>query len=832
VSDDTATEERPGPLSGLRVVDLSSTLTGAHTTQFLADFGAEVTMVEGPGGHPLRSQPAWPFWARGKRSILLDLRDPADLATARRLASGADVVVQTWRPGVAERLGLGYDDLSAGNPRLILSAVTGFGRTGPLRHLKGYEQVVMAKVGGLDAWGGITPRPGPAYTSAPFAAFSASQVALHGILAALVERQHSGRGQQVDTSLVQSLAAHDTWNWLIQMLVARYSEAFSAAAPADADAMVPNSPLFFRLMAGLSRDGRWMQLSQTTDKLWNAFLGLAGKGDLVAAGIDPAKDEDPQTRVAFWAELLTLLRSRTYDEWLVGFDQEPDVWAETFRSGTELLDHPQIVFDGNVVTPDVDGLGPVRQPGPLVDMAVTPGSATGAVPALDQHGAAIRAALEQASTGTPAAPGGRAPTSAPPGEPPLAGITVVELGTFFAGPFGATLLADLGARVIKLEALEGDPIRNIMPFPEVGGVKVLQGKETVAVDIASPEGREIAYALIGQADVVLQCFRAGVAERLGFDAPTLLARHPGLVYLNAPGYGTGGPCGHRPAFAPTIGAGSGLAMRNVGPSMPEDPTALELDDVKRAALRLSAATMGYAHADGFSALGVGTALLLGLVAKRLGGPGQEMTTTMLSTMAHALSEDMVEYEGRVPMPAADPELHGPNALYRLYRSAGDGWVFLAAPQDREWPGLLEALAPWVDLAADGRFADPASRLANDAEQVEVLAEVFARHPAAEWEAELVPADVACVEVARGPVENNVTGLTGLGRDHGFLVDTEHPLLGEHVRLAPLNQFSRSGGVAGPAALVGAHTEAVLAELGYDAEQVADLRARGVVGGSR
>lgn len=808
-------------LAGLRVVEFSTNLIGAHVGQVLADFGAEVTMVEPPGGNPLRAQPAWPFWARGKRSVMLDLAETAQLQTARDLAGSADVVVQTWRPGVAERLGLDYESLSEANDGLVLAAVTGFGQTGPLKDMKAYEAIVMAKVGGLDAFGGITPRPGPAFTSAPFASFSASQVALHGILGALIEREGSGRGQQVDVSLAQSLAAHDTWGWLIAMLLDRYEGAFSPAAPFDNETQTPNSPLFFRLMVGLSQDGRWMQLSQTTDKLWNAFLEMAGMDDVLEAGADPAANEDPAVRVAFWERLLDLLRSESYDHWLGLFDEHPDVWAETFRSGTELLDHPQMVHDNQVVSPEVAGLGPVRQPGPLVKLHQTPGSADGAVPALDEHGAEIRDAPQG---GSDDAAVGEGPT-----DPPLSGVTIVELGTFYAGPFGATLLTDLGARVIKLEPLEGDPIRHIMPFPEVGGIKVLAGKESVAVDINTPEGKGIALELIGRADVVLQCFRAGVPERLGLDFASVREVNPDLVYLNAPGYGTSGPYGHRPAFAPTIGAGSGLAMRNIGPSVSEHPEKLDLPDVKAATARLSQATMGYAHSDGFSALGVATGLLLAILARKRGGPAQEATTTMLSTLAHALGEGMIEYADCPPLAEADAELHGLSALYRLY-PADDGWVFLAAPQPGEWGDLVEALASWTDLGSDERFADAGSRAQHDGALAETLAAVFAQRSPADWEADLVGRDVACVEVTPGPIERIVTSDEGLGREHGYLVDREHETLGEYIRLAPIVRFSRSEGLAGEAPLAGRDTDAVLAEIGYDEERIGELRERGVLGG--
>ncbi len=802
-------------LGGISVLDLSSTLIGAHVTQLLADFGADVTMVEPPAGHTLRSEPAWPFWSRGKRSVVADLTDAPDRALVRDMASRCDVVLQTWRPGVAERFGLADADLRPSNPRLVSASVTAFGRTGPLRHLKGYEQVVMAKIGALDAFGGITPRPGPAYTSAPYCSFSSAQLCLQGILAALVERERTGLGQAVETTMLQGMAAHDTWNWLIAMLAERYPDAFKASAQFSDG--VPNNPLFFRLMVGLSADGRWMQLSQSTDKLWHAFLRLAGLGDLVDAGIDPPLDPDPAIRLAFWERLLTICRSRTYAEWLAGFDADTDVWAETFRGGLEPLDHPQLVHDRRVVAPEHPGLGSVRQPGPMVELTVTPGDAGRPGPALDEHGPVIRAAFDPEANPVAAE---LSISDGPIGETPLAGVTVVEFGTFYAAPFGATLLADLGARVIKLEPLEGDPIRNIMPFPEIGGIKVMAGKECVAVDLASDEGREIAYALVAQADIVLQCFRAGVAARLGLDSDTLRALNPNLVYLNAPGYGTGGPCGHRPAFAPTIGAGSGLAMRNIGPSLPADATAIDMEELKAVSVRLGASTMSYGHADGFSALGVGTALLLGLYAARRGGPPQELTTTMLTTMAHVLGDSLVDYQGKAPLRTADRELHGLCATYRLYE-AGDGrWVFLAAPQDDEWAALRIALQHWADIDSDAR--------ADDAALVATLTSVFTALPAAAWEALLVAVDVACVEVATGTVERIVTRPTGLGADHGILTTVEHPTFGEHTRLKPMVSFSRSAGVARPAALPGTHTRSVLAGLGYDADRIADLETRRII----
>ncbi|HEU4430159.1 MAG TPA: CoA transferase, partial [Myxococcota bacterium] len=136
----------PSALTGLRALDLSTTLAGAHVGQLLADYGAEVVQIEPPGGSPLRAEAAWPFWARGKKSIALDLKRPSDRDVVLGLARELDVLVETWRPGVAERLGLGFEELAAANPRLVYASITGFGRNNPFSRLQGYEGVVMAKL--------------------------------------------------------------------------------------------------------------------------------------------------------------------------------------------------------------------------------------------------------------------------------------------------------------------------------------------------------------------------------------------------------------------------------------------------------------------------------------------------------------------------------------------------------------------------------------------------------------------------------------------------------------------------------------------------------------
>jgi len=331
---------------------------------------------------------------------------------------------------------------------------------------------------------------------------------------------------------------------------------------------------------------------------------------------------------------------------------------------------------------------------------------------------------------------------------------------------------------------------------------------------------------VRRADAVLASFRAGVVERVGLDPDTLLGINPDLVYLSAPGYGVDGPCGHRPAFAPTIGAGSGMAYRNVGDAFPQRP-GLERGETKRAALRINSAAMVVGQADGFSSLGVATALLLGLLVRRRGGPGQALNTSMLLTMAHVLAEDMLEYEGRVPFRGTDAQQYGLHALYRLYETA-DGWVFLAAGAPGEWEPLAKALTPVVDLADDPRFADPECRREHDAELAALLTDAFARRGATEWESDLLPQDVGCVAVRPGKPEAELFGKDAFGRQMGWITEVEHPVVGTHPRLMPLIQFSRSATVVRSSDVCGAHTDAVLTEIGYDLDRIASLREAGVI----
>jgi crotonobetainyl-CoA:carnitine CoA-transferase CaiB-like acyl-CoA transferase len=196
-------------------------------------------------------------------------------------------------------------------------------------------------------------------------------------------------------------------------------------------------------------------------------------------------------------------------------------------------------------------------------------------------------------------------------------------------------------------------------------------------------------------------------------------------------------------------------------------------------------------------------------------------------MAQAMSEDGLVADGLPEFPTVDEGLFGIAATYRLYECR-TGWVFLAVPLESEWRALVEALGNPIELSAE-RFDDAAVRNTNDAALVAALDAIFRADDATSWEKRLGAAGVGCV-VAEARVTEEILMADPLWRDLGMVVDVVHPTFDEHPRLAPVVRFSRSTTVARAGCLAGQHTDAVLTELGFDADRIADLRARGVIGG--
>jgi crotonobetainyl-CoA:carnitine CoA-transferase CaiB-like acyl-CoA transferase len=778
----------------------------------LADFGADVVKVERPGGDPWRRLAAAPLWLRGKRSVVLDLAQPGDREQLYALCDRADVVVASFRPGSGERLRADYATLGARNPALVYASITGFGPRGPYAHYPAYEGVVAAKSGRMASFAGQRPREGPVYAAVPIGVHAAAQGAVHGILAALIARERSGRGQKVETSLLQAMLPYD----LMQLLLVQLAER-DPGLLAGIQALVGGMPTL-NYHPVMAKDGRWIQLGNLLEHLFFAFLDSTG---LLGELLTEERFQDPP---ATWQgevleeardRILERLRERTADEWMAIFRANGNVAAEPYASTQEALFHPDLVENGDIVEHVHPDLGSVRQIGPMARLDETPGAAGGPAPAVGQHQAEVLGGP------LPAPATRRADGDGPPPGRPLAGITVLEIATIIAAPLATSMLADLGARVIKVEAIGGDPYRSLGPAGMLAA-KTNAGKESICVDLKTVEGRAILRDLVRRADALVHNFRPGVPERLDLGYEQVRALRPDIVWVAATGYGPDGPGATRPSAHPVPGAASGGALYQAGAGMPP-PECRSLAEVREAARQLMRANEP--SPDPNTSVVIASATLLGLWAQRRLGRGQRVLVNMLVANAYANADDFLCYPAKPPRPVVDAELHGLAAGYRLYR-AREGWVFLALLGDAEWRSFCEAVArpEWL---ADARFATAEAREKNDAELAAALADLFRERPADDWEALLIAADVGCVRAdAPAPGEFFARDEHLIG--NGFAPRIRHARFGELRRWGPLVTCAGGAEAYGPGALAGEHTDALLAELGRSAEEIAHLRQIGVV----
>jgi crotonobetainyl-CoA:carnitine CoA-transferase CaiB-like acyl-CoA transferase len=766
-------------LDSMRILELGSGMAGAMTGMVLAENGAEVIRVEPPQGDPERGRPGAIVWHRGKRSVVLDLRDAEDRDRFVALAASADALIETLRPGAAARLGVDYDSLRNHAPRLVHLSITGFGERGPLRELPGYEGMLSAVSGRMSEQTGF--RPGPIFTPVPIASYGAAMLGVEGLLAALHARRETGRGQRVHTSLLHALSVYD-------MTIGYGNRTHAAPRPG-----LVYGVMRVCFMTAPTKDGRFIQMCSRQPHLFRNWLEALGlEGLLEAPDLVHMPDLFPsEARLAeVVASIEERMRERTLDEWMAIFSAK-DVGADPFYAPGEFLDHPQAIANGRRQVVHDPRVGETIQIGPLGLFSQTPSSIGRPAPALGEHQEQILGAIP------PAAPAASAVTMAP-ARRPLEGLVVIDCGYFYATPFAATLLAEAGARVIKVEPAAGDPGRRNWTASYSKG---MVGKRSIVVDLKTVEGREIVHALARRADVFLHNFRPGTPERLGIDYATLERINPRLLYVYGSCFGSRGPWSHKPGFhsSPNAIVGPGVIESGRG-NPPQNRT----------------------FADPASALATAAMIVVGIHARERTGRGQLLETTMLTSMAYAVSEWSLRYAGK-PEREVDAGQHGFDALHRLYETEA-GWLFLECHREREWQALCEVVDP--KLARDPRFATAAGRAENDGSLATGLEERLKRSTADEWQTRLLAAGVPAlradgIDHAAFMLEHPHC------RENGVSVLAEQPGTPLVARAGPVVEFGEHPTPIEPAAELGAHTAEVLRWLGYAEEAIGDLEARGI-----
>lgn len=745
-------------LRDVRVLDLTTGVAGPLAAMLLADFGADVVKAEPPHGDPGRTRPGFALFNRGKRSFVLDPHAADDRLGA--LLAGADTCV-TGTGSAA--LGLGpaaLDDLTVRHPSLVHLHMPPYLEDTPWAG--GAESnALLSAVLGLSrrqssyAGGPVDPvYPHLLYVQAIWGACTAA--------AALVERRRSGHGQRVTVG-----GAHGAMVAMpLQFLLTPGTE----PSATDVGPGGP-SPLYSRYKCA---DGRWLFVAGLTAKFQRTALTVLGLDHLLDdAGGELERLLAPENRPALRARVAATFATRTCDDWHLAFTAADCPTAPVaVRDGW--LDHPQVRAIGMAVTttgPDGPGAGPVTLPGNPINLTATPASPGHPAPRLGDGGDV-----------------GWDPRPGPAGDAvhragPLAGYRVLDLGMVLAGPYTGTLLAELGADVVKVEIPDGDGWRE-------RGFIYIRGQQGLALDLRTDEGRALFLRLVRGADVVIDNFRPGVLDRLGIGHAELLAANPRVVALSITAFGAGGPMSDAPGFDPLLQAMSGIMAAQGGDDEPVLLT-MAVNDVTVAALTALAACVGLAHRDRT-------------------GEGQSGWTSLAGAATFVQCEELVRAPGREQATVGGRDFPGPGALDRFYRTT-DGWI------------RLRAAEPDAERAVAALLGDPPP--ASEEETARRLDDRFATLSRRAAMSALIAAGVPAVparSVTELPDDLQMRRWDVFHR----LDRPDAPSLYATGRWAGFSRTPNDRVLVAPG--VGEHTTAVLRRLGLDDDAIAGLCERGVV----
>ena len=768
-----------GALDGVRVIDFGQYIAGPMTGMLLADQGAEVIKVDPPGG-PVWDAPANATWNRGKRSIVLDLKTESDLETARRLITSADVVIENFRPGVMDRLGLGAVAMTEADPRLVYTSLPGFASDDPRRDVAAWEGVVGASTATYFARGvfQMEDSPRPVYTALPIASTYAAFQAATAIGIALVAREGGGSDSSMPAGSDSSMPRGRGQ----RVEVPLFDGMFGALGYRG------QHPLTLRGLASLTTtqyicgDDRWVQFHSGNQNV-PEFMELAGISHWPEEGLF-----EPERREELDEKFRALFQTRTAQEW-EDLIAKAGSEATVCRTSAEWIPHPHARASQAIVDVKDPVLGQTSQPGLNVRMSGTPG-VIAPRHALDADRDAILA--EIGGTSAAAAASAEAPGAAEPKLGALAGVRVLDLCIILAGPTAGRTLAEYGADVIKIDA----PYRSdsVIFFTDVS-----RAKRSILLDLKTPEGLEVFWELVDSADVVVQNYRAGVAERLGIGYEQVRKRKPEIVYASLNSYGHVGPWADRPGHEQLAQAATGMQVRFGGDGPPQLQTNAIND-----------------YGTGFmGAYGVALALL----HRARTGEGQHIDSALAYTGVSLQTQFITDYEGHVWDEARGQDALGDGPLHRAYE-ASDGWLFLGAR--REDLERLETSAGLEGIASlEGDALAGALETAIGSGTVE------------EWVAKLVAASAGAhrvVELARELMEDPWV------IEHGLSLTREHMERGPVTTTGPAARLSRTPLVPGrPAPTPGSDGREILDEVGlgdrYDAlVEAGVVRVEGVAAG--
>jgi crotonobetainyl-CoA:carnitine CoA-transferase CaiB-like acyl-CoA transferase len=366
-----------GALDGVRILDLSWGIAGPLGVMLLAEQGADVIKVEPPGGDPFRAYSGYAVWNRSRRSVTVDLKQPKGREALLRLVDDADVLVETYRPGVTDRLGIGYDAVHARNPRLVYLSCPGYPEGHRFADRPGYDALIQASSG--QQWEQPGWRMGPIFLHMPMPSMGAMFLIPTGILAALVSREETGRGQHVTTSLYQGAMLYTTQVWQhVEKAPAAFHDLMGKTYP----------PGIHQQMLFEVADGKWVHSS-----VMSGLTPTASQDELL--GLEDPPDPltfltmAPEEREKFTAGRRTAYLGHDRDTLVAEF-QANNHAIEAVITMEEALGagghpHPQLVANGMVAEIDDPELGATTQIGVPINLLGTPGAIQGPQPLPGEH---------------------------------------------------------------------------------------------------------------------------------------------------------------------------------------------------------------------------------------------------------------------------------------------------------------------------------------------------------------------------------------------------------------------------------------------------------------
>lgn len=391
---------------------------------------------------------------------------------------------------------------------------------------------------------------------------------------------------------------------------------------------------------------------------------------------------------------------------------------------------------------------------------------------------------------------------------PLDDLTVIDLSRALAGPYCTMMLADLGARVIKVETPDGgDDTRGWGP-PFLGGesayfLSINRNKESLTLNLKASRGRDLLWRLLERADVLVENFRPGTMDRLGLPYDAVHKRVPRLVYCSISGFGQTGPYRERPAYD-LIVQGMGGIMGITGE--PDGPPT----------------KVGVAVGDICAGMFAAYAILAALRARDRTGRGQWVDASLLDGQVAWMTYAAANYFATGEDPSRFGSAHPNLVPYQAFPSS-DGFVNIAVGSEGLWQKFCEALE--IPVARDPRFATNAARVAHRTELLDMLMPVFARRTTAEWVDRLLRAGVPA-----GPISGMSEVMSDPQVGHrGMVVELDHPRAGRiRVNGVPVKLSETPGAVRMPPPVLGEHSEAILRSIGIGEDEIAALRKEGVI----